>query len=296
MLNASVYSQVAMSAIDSFEQLDQLPRPGKQLALAQDSIIVTKQRGLKQLAKLASISMECPREDVPAPQDKLSEEQAKNARTLHLLRVVLTAEAEVPKPSRDDDWSEPDLEKVDSVVIIQLRTPVSRAKSAPPIRLTWPSAVPAAAAAAPPPAAVALALPAAAGPVAVAEAAPGPQAMTAQVTSSSSGSAAASLTSPGNHDTEIATLAASNSSTGVNVKKALPGKKVLKSASKKLKAAAASIAQDFREGFQETTYAIASSSAMLALWPVPLPASAYTGLYSSHYNPYNPYNCTREYH
>jgi len=63
---------------------------------------------------------------------------------------------------------------------------------------------------------------------------------------------------------------------------------------KKLKHAAAAFLRGYKEGMSETSYAVASSSAMLALWPCPLPEPS-CGL-QFRYNPYDPYNYAREYH
>ena len=262
----------------SYSPCDQFPPLSrKQLGLEVDSIILAQRRGVKQLAKMTTDSIDG---DVPVSQYKLTREQAKNARMLQLLRTVLTKPAVFPKPSEDDDFSEPDLEKVDSVVIIQLRTPVSRAKSAPPTQ----------SALAPPPAGAAAAATvdeqAVAGSAAVSLTTASPL---ATATSSIAEDAEPSTSSSSAQVAEelINAPATSTTTSSSSTKKVSKGKKLLKSASKKIKAAASSIARDFREGYHETTYAIASSSAMLALWPVPLPASAYTGLYCSYYNPYD---------
>jgi hypothetical protein len=66
---------------------------------------------------------------------------------------------------------------------------------------------------------------------------------------------------------------------------------------KKVKAAAAAFLEHYNEGMSETSYCVASSSAMLALWPCPLPDAACASMYPHlRYNPYDPYNYARDYH
>jgi len=218
---------------------------------------------------------------VPAFEDEIAKEHARKARVLQLLRKcrsVLRKPA-LPNILEDDDCSEPDLDKVDSVVVIHLRIPDSRANFAPPAQSAMaPAAAEAMAAAeadtaASRPSAVSLTT---ASPLETATSSIADD--TEPSNSSSSVQVAEELTNaPANTTTTTAT---SSSSSTKNVSK---GKELLKSASRRIKAAAASIARGFNEGSR----GVANSSAMLALCPVALPANTYTGPYTSYYNPYD---------
>ena len=90
--------------------------------------------------------------------------------------------------------------------------------------------------------------------------------------------------------TTTTSSSSSKSSSRSVVQDGSKGRKLIK----KLKHAAAACFRGYQEGMSETSYAVTSSSAMLALWPCILPEPP-CGL-QFRYNPYDPYNYAREYH
>ena len=265
---------------------DQLPLSRKQLGLAVDSIILAQKRGLRRLPGMMSDSIGG---KVPVFEDEITREHARKARVLQLLKKCrsMLKKPALPKISEDDDCSEPDLDKADSVVIIQLCTPDSRANFAPPAQSALaPAAAEAMVAAeadtaASHPSAVRLTTvsPLATATSAIAE----DTEATTSSSSSSSAQVAEELTNAPAATTTTTTTTTATTSSSSSAKKVSKGKELLKSASRRIKAAAASIVRGFAVG----SHGLANSSATLALCPVAMPANTYTGPYSSYYNPHD---------
>jgi len=252
----------------------------------------------------------------PPLNKKLVDEQATNARMLAEFRKLLTGQkpAGIEKQQQqlgDYDESElegPDFDKVDSIVMITLRSPSS-------LRV-WQERADAGASAARPAAAAALASPEEEEEEVVVETDKGAassaaskmvspfelvqqqeqqQQQTAVVESTSSEPATASSSmavaaAAASTTTTTAATTTSNSSSSRLGKQQSKGKRLFKSAGKKVAAFFRSVG----EGMTDSSYAVTSASAMMALWPVPLPTAAYSSLYHpGSYDPYNPYNSER---